>query len=161
MFKDVFNKVFKYNIKRGYILENILKELLSGDDDFKFDLKYPGWKPDLVIMELFIVELKIGSNFDTKKGVSEVKKLQENIQKHYPYAAGMIVCWAASDEDLKLTCWKNENTNVSVITGRRFCEHYLDLDFDEVNKKVLDKEKEFIQEIFQDFQNQGIIKDLT
>lgn len=74
----------------------------------------------------YIVEMKDGNNFDTKKAPSEVEtliKCQNAISSKIPFSTSIhICCFNQSNKDLIVSGFKNAITKDQAMTGEEFCQ---------------------------------------
>ena len=98
-------------------------------------------EPDLILLthkQVFVVEIKLGSNFDTSKSKGEREKLLEvcNVLKKKCSkgieVTPMFVCWRC--KDMKEASIKDEKLREIAIAGEEFANKF------NVNKKFVDDE---------------------
>lgn len=137
------------NISNGvYLCE---KRVLRESENFKLK----SHEPDFLVLILcesdtaprvcHIVELKDGSQFDTKKSKSEHERLEEYaifLGPRIPFAVDFyICCFNENDKDVIKTGLKNEFALDEILTGRDFCD-LIGIDYE----SVVTKRKESIKD---------------
>lgn len=89
----------------------------------------------------YVVELKDGDAFDTKKSHAEKEMLQtfvNHLAPKIPFRTKFYVCcFNQPDKEKIVSGFKNEFTIDEVMTGREFCE-ILGIDYDEIVKMRMD-----------------------
>lgn len=119
-------------------------------------------EPDYVIFKInkkkkhcYIIELKDGHNFDTKKTKGEKNNLQAfetRISRQIEYSTSIHICAFNKEnkDDIKKGLKNNFNFN-EILTGREFCE-LLNIDYDyiiEYRKKDIDDNiNYFLEELY-------------
>lgn len=105
-----------------------------------------GWKDGQ--RHIFVVELKDGDNFDTKKSAAEQEVVQGFISQHkrnLPYpVTGHICCFNQSDKEQIVRGFKENIVLEEAMTGQEFCE-LLDLDYQDILKQRGDHAQENLQ----------------
>lgn len=90
-------------------------------------------EPDLLILKIdnykkhcYIVELKDGDNFDTKKAQGEIKLLtdfQKEISSRFQYTTSIhICCFNQPNKRLIVSGFKNSITSDMAMTGQELCD---------------------------------------
>ncbi len=109
--------------------------------DSKYNVK--GHEPDLIIFSLdnngrgecYIIELKVGAAFDTKKSDGEKETLEicrSVLGPKLPFITNSYLCaFHAEDRQEIVTGLKGRFGQEEVLTGRELCE-ILSLDYDEI-----------------------------
>jgi hypothetical protein len=118
-------------------------------------------QPDFVILKIenyerhcFIIELKDGDNFDTKKSAGEKMLLQtfeKYISTKIQYTTSIhICCFNQSDKNKIITGFKNKINENEAMTGEEFCKllkiNYLNI-IDNRKTDQLDNLECFIEEL--------------
>lgn len=99
-------------------------------------------EPDFLVFEItsndkkcYVVELKDGDNFDTKKSGAEKKMLEKYVQEKgskLPFTVDYYICsFNQSDKQEIVEGFKHAFSIDKVMTGRELCE-ILGIDFDEI-----------------------------
>lgn len=122
----------------------------------KSKLNLKGTEPDFLIFnvrqhqrnnECYVIELKDGDSFDTKKSTSE----KNNLSKFVTYIAPkisfkikfFICCFNQSSKEQIVNGFKSKFTIDEVMTGREFC-NLLNINYDEiVNQRQSDAKENF------------------
>ncbi|MBE5917276.1 MAG: restriction endonuclease [Pseudobutyrivibrio ruminis] len=117
--------------------------------DSKYKLKEH--EPDFLIIKVahpgmcYVIELKDGDNFDTKKSVSEKEHLKEfatHISSLVPFRAKYYICCFNQDDKKKIVAgFKKKFTEDEVITGKELC-NLLGINYDDI---VKDREKDTLE----------------
>lgn len=136
----------------GIAIDDLDAFLSNGNDGVYIASKYvirasksiqsPSAEPDFLIFQregvvrrCFVVELKDGDTFDTKKSsgeVSSLNKFAQSVGSTLPYSTAIKVCsFNQSDKDAIVIGLKNEVAINQVWTGREFCE-LLGFNFDSI-----------------------------
>lgn len=112
-------------------------------------VQFPGAEPDYLVFvrdgakrECFVLELKDGDQFDTKKSSGEVGNLtafSTNVGSRLPYATSIKVCsFNQEDKQAIVIGFKQAIDEHMVWTGREFCR-LMGFDFDAiVNERKAD-----------------------
>ncbi len=106
--------------------------------------KLAGHEPDFIAFTVnkaknicYVVELKDGDAFDTKKSLAEKEMLElfvNHLAPKIPFRTKFyICCFNQSDKDKIVTGFKNVFTIDEVMTGREFCD-ILGIDYDAIVK---------------------------
>lgn len=113
-------------------------------------LNFPHGEPDFMVFkrrkgkqECYVIELKDGHMFDTKKAAAERRAMHSFVERnaqHLQYRVHCYFCAFNQDSrDAIVRGFKNEITIEEAITGREFCE-LLELDYDEIaNARQVDQ----------------------
>ena len=107
-------------------------------------LKFPQGEPDFLVFkrrkgrqECFVIELKDGHMFDTKKASAERRAMHSFVERnaqHLQYRVHCHFCaFNQSNRDAIVRGFKNKITREEALTGREFCK-LLELDYDEIAK---------------------------
>ena len=108
-------------------------------------LDFSGAEPDFIVFErkgkqqhCYIIELKDGDTFDTKKASGEresmLRFVSQNAQR-IPYRISVHFCCFNQDDPLEIVRgFKNKIEKEEAMTGRQFCE-LLELDYDAIVKE--------------------------
>jgi hypothetical protein len=162
---DLLSKCHATTIRAGNELEKIVLErsnqILDLDEFLARDIHPDGvwvaskrivrksrrldtskYEPDFVIFRrkapeqrCYIVELKDGDAFDTKKSAGEAANLREFLHRIAPEirfeAAWYMCCFHASSKEGIVHGFKSRITKGQALTGREFCQ-LLEIDFDEI-----------------------------
>ena len=161
----IFSRIHSTVISSGTELERIIRDKTKAIDNLDEFLKqeimadgvvvahkskikkcktldFAGAEPDFIIFkrkdgkqQCYIVELKDGHSFDTKKSAAEHQQMYAFIRKnaqHMQYVVSAHFCAFNKDnrEDI-VKGFKNKITIEEAMTGREFC-HLLELDYDEI-----------------------------
>ena len=105
-------------------------------------LQFPQGEPDFLIFKrrdqkqyCYVVELKDGHMFDTKKSQAEYEAMQTFIQqssRHLPFQVQCYFCaFNQENRDAIVKGFKGKIKTNEAITGRGFCE-LLEIDYDEI-----------------------------
>ena len=105
-------------------------------------LDFGGSEPDFVIFRrrdgrqhCYVVELKDGDNFDTKKAAAEHRSMHEFISKNAPHmhftVSAHICCFNQDSREAIVTGFKRKITFDEAMTGREFCD-LLEIDYDSI-----------------------------
>lgn len=105
-------------------------------------------EPDFIIFTInnhdkqcYVVELKDGDTFDTKKSSAEKKMLSDfanHIGRMIQFITNPYICsFNQSDKDTVVTGFKNVFKDSEVLTGREFCD-ILGIDYDAIVKQRQD-----------------------
>lgn len=120
-------------------------------------------EPDFIVFtisptkkECYVVELKDGDDFDTKKSLAEKEMLTDYVKHLAPQIAfrtrPYICSFNQSDKEAIVNGFKRKFTIDEVMTGREFCE-ILDIDYDAIvkmrKKDAEDNFKYVIEKIFE------------
>ena len=121
---------------------NISKQYTSNNKAIALDALY------LTDDKIYVVEIKDGSNFDTKKSSGEVHKLKkaaEIISLNDPHKRKCelkIVLWNC--DDLKDSSFKDKEATSWLMRGKDFSK-LIEVDFDFLNqKRTLDKDENYL-----------------
>lgn len=93
----------------------------------------PTQEPDFVVLKIenskkhcYIIELKDGCNFDTKKSAGEKNSLKEfeaYIATKIPYTTSIHICsFNQLDKKLIKAGFKNKFTDSEILNGKEFCD---------------------------------------
>lgn len=125
--------------------------------------KLPGHEPDFIAFSVnkaknlcYVVELKDGDAFDTKKSLAEREMLQlfmNHLAPKIPFRTKFyICCFNQSDKTKIVTGFKNVFTAEEVMTGREFC-NILGVDYDAIVKlrkdDAVDNFKYVVEKMFE------------
>ena len=154
---DVFiNKCDKGIIADGAYL--CTKKVLK-----KSEFKLAGHEPDFIVFTIdnaknlcYVVELKDGDAFDTKKSLAEKEMLQlfvNHLAPKIPFRTKFyICCFNQFDKDKIVIGFKNVFSINEVMTGREFC-NILGIDYDMIvkmrNNDAEDNFKYVVQKMFE------------
>lgn len=117
-------------------------------------LKFPEGEPDFLVFkrrdgtqECFVVELKDGHLFDTKKAMAERRAIHSFVERNAQYLQFRVRCYFCcfnqDDRDAIVKGFKGKISKNEAITGKEFCE-LLELDYDEiVNARKADQSDNF------------------
>lgn len=111
-----------------------------------------GHEPDFIALKVdktknicYVVELKDGDAFDTKKSLAEKEMLKlfvSHLAPKIPFRTKYyICCFNQSDKEKIVVGFKNVFSLDEVMTGREFCE-FLNVDYDSIVKLRRDDTKE-------------------
>jgi len=93
---------------------------------------------------LYIVELKDGDAFDTKKSVGEIESLRNfknHISENVPYKTLMIICsFNQTNKEKIIQGFKNKIKFEEAYTGKEFCK-LIDIDYEEILKERKNKDQ--------------------
>lgn len=118
-------------------------------------------EPDLVIFEIsesnrncYIIELKDGDNFDTKKSQGEfegLEKYKNHLGSKITFITNFFICsFNQNEKELIVKGFKNVFNINQVMTGRQLCD-LLKIDYDKIienrKKDAEDNKKYFIEEL--------------
>jgi hypothetical protein len=106
-------------------------------------------EPDFVILKMdknkkhcYIIELKIGYMFDTKKTKGErelIKKFEDRIAKKIQYTTQFnICCFFETDKTKICEGLKNDFNTEEVMTGEELCQ-LLEIDYNEIVKATFNE----------------------
>jgi hypothetical protein len=124
-------------------------------------IDFTGQEPDFVVLKsekpkrhCYIIELKDGDNFDTKKAASEklsLQKFESYISTKIQYTTSIHVCCFNQSEKTKIvTGFKNKINLDEAMTGEEFCKllkiDYLNI-IDSRNNDQIDNLEYFIEEV--------------
>lgn len=107
-------------------------------------------EPDFLILKkenkaLYIVELKDGDAFDTKKSAGEVEALRRfknHISENVPYKTPILVCcFNQTDKKKIIQGFKNQVKPAEAFTGKEFCE-LIGIDYQAIVKERIKDQKE-------------------
>ena len=113
-------------------------------------LNFPQGEPDFLVFkrrkgkqECFVIELKDGHVFDTKKASAERRAMHSFVERnaqHLQYRVHCHFCaFNQSSRDAIVRGFKDKITREEAMTGREFCK-LLELDYDEiVNARQVDQ----------------------
>jgi len=105
-------------------------------------IDFPGSEPDFLIFKrrdskqnCYVVELKDGHQFDTKKASAERQSIHSFIERsahqlQYRVSAHFC-CFNQTDRKAIVAGFKNKITRQEAMTGREFCD-LLEIDYDEI-----------------------------
>ncbi len=158
-------------LSNSNVIEN-LDQFLSMDDkkgvflcpkkvikNSKYKLKEH--EPDLVIFEIsennrncYIIELKDGDNFDTKKSLGEFESLEQyknHLGSQITFITNFFICsFNQNDKELIVKGFKNVFNINQVMTGRELCD-LLKINYDKIIEKrkqdAEDNKKYFTEEL--------------
>lgn len=111
----------------------------------KSNFKLPAQEPDFIVFEVnsksknlcYIIELKDGDAFDTKKSIAEKEMLESFVNYLSPKipfrTKYYICCFNQSDKNKIVSGFKNIFVLENVMTGREFCD-ILDINYDNIVK---------------------------
>ena len=128
-------------------------------------LNYAGSEPDLMVVrrsktqiDCFVVELKDGDAFDTKKAAAEQRSLHSFIARNTPvlpgyyYVHARVCSFNQDDRDVIYAGFKGKVPPDEIMTGREFCA-LLGLDYDDIREtREADQEDNlafFIEELLE------------
>lgn len=105
-------------------------------------LDFSGSEPDFVLFHrrdgnkhCYVVELKDGDNFDTKKAAAERKSMSDFISmnaQYVPYTMSAHICCLNQESREEIVVGlKNKITLQEAMTGREFCE-LLEIDYGDI-----------------------------
>ncbi len=118
-------------------------------------------EPDLIIFEInqdskncYIIELKDGDNFDTKKADGEfsvLEKFKNHLGAQIQFITHFFICsFNQENKDIIVKGFKNRFTTEQVMTGEELC-HLLDISYDTILKErthdAQDNRNYFIEEL--------------
>lgn len=124
-------------------------------------IDYSEQEPDFVVLKseknkrhCYIIELKDGDNFDTKKSSSEklsLKKFESYISTKIQYTTSIhVCCFNQSDKSKIVAGFKNKITINEAMTGEEFCKllkiNYLNI-IDSRKNDQIDNLEYFIEEL--------------
>lgn len=113
-------------------------------------LNFPQGEPDFLVFkrrkgrqECFVIELKDGHMFDTKKASAERRAMHSFVERnaqHLQYRVHCHFCaFNQSSRDAIVRGFKSKITREEALTGREFCK-LLELDYDEIaNARQVDQ----------------------
>lgn len=117
----------------------------------KLDVKYSEYaikkkEPDFIIFDIrnngntcYIIELKAGDNFDTKKSASEREQLidfaSEFSKKIKCYTEFRICCFNQNDKEAIVAGLKNKFNIDEVLTGKEFCE-WIGISYEDIQTAI-------------------------
>lgn len=113
-------------------------------------LNFPQGEPDFLVFkrrkgrqECFVIELKDGHMFDTKKASAERRAMHSFVERnaqHLQYRVHCHFCaFNQSSRDTIVRGFKSKITREEALTGREFCK-LLELDYDEIaNARQVDQ----------------------
>ena len=113
-------------------------------------LNFPQGEPDFLVFkrrkgrqECFVIELKDGHMFDTKKASAERRAMHSFVERnaqHLQYRVHCHFCaFNQSSRDAIVRGFKSKITKEEALTGREFCK-LLELDYDEIaNARQVDQ----------------------
>ena len=116
--------------------------------------------PDFVTLKTvkthcYIVELKVGKNFDTKKSRAEydnLKSFLDNIANQIPYTSSIHICsFYETDKDAIYKGFKKKFEMKEILTGKEFCR-LLEIDYEEImniHKRHQEENLRFFKEKFE------------
>lgn len=132
-------------------------------------------EPDLIIFELkengtnkcYIIELKDGDNFDTKKSKSELnslKKYREHLGVKIQFITQFYICsFNQINKDLIVKGFKNEFSNSEVMTGKELCD-LLNINYNDIlnirKEDAIDNYLYFIKELYLIDKIRKLIRDI-
>ena len=145
---------FRENPKKGISIAT--KRTVKGTE-FSIDKN----EPDYIVFEIgkkricHIVELKWGTDFDTKKAKGEIVQLKncgKGIAENIEYMTEIhMVCFTAADREQIHKGFKKFVDKKDAMTGREFCK-MLGISFDSIEnpirKSYMPNRKFFIKELF-------------
>ena len=99
-------------------------------------------EPDLIVFEInpsekncYIIELKDGDNFDTKKSDGEFENLEKyknHLGSKIPFVTNFFICcFNQESKDLIVKGFKNRFNVEQVMTGKQLC-NLLGIDYDTI-----------------------------
>ena len=105
-------------------------------------LNFPDAEPDFLIFKrrdkqqnCYVVELKDGHVFDTKKASAERRSIHSFIERNAPHlqyrVAAHFCCFNQDNRDAIVTGFKRKITKDEAMTGREFCT-LLEIDYDKI-----------------------------
>lgn len=105
-------------------------------------INFPDSEPDFLIFKrreerqnCYVVELKDGHQFDTKKATAERQSIHSFIEQsahQLPYrVSAHFCCFNQDDRDAIVVGFKNQITQQEAMTGQEFCD-LLEIDYDEI-----------------------------
>ncbi len=150
-FGTELERLIKSKVNRITELDDFLKSEIMPDGIYLADkrqlkasetLDFGGSEPDFVIFRrrdgkqhCYVVELKDGDNFDTKKAASEHRSLHEYISKNAPLmhftVTAHFCCFNQDSREAIVTGFKRKITLEEAMTGREFCG-LLEIDYDSI-----------------------------
>jgi len=107
-------------------------------------------EPDFVVIKTFkrhcyIIELKDGDMFDTKKSLAEkqnLKHFEDAISRKLPCTTSIHICSFNQESRAKIVAgFKGKFTEDEVLTGKEFCE-ILQINYEEIINKRKEDEKD-------------------
>jgi hypothetical protein len=128
------------------------------------------FEPDLLIFNIdlhkhhcYIIELKDGDNFDTKKSQGEsdlLKEFQSYFSSKIPFTTSIhICCFNQNDKDKIVEGFKKKITKEMAMTGQELCK-LLSIDYDNIIKQRSNHQIQNVDYFLDQLLTIGIIKKL-
>lgn len=155
MYKQISNIVVKENIAKGNRLHKELKYITKDFNNWEHNVRYAiaGKKRktevDIVTPD-YIIELKYGYEYDTKKAKAEVDTLLRVKETLEIIKTPVIVLWKAKSikDIIKFKC--EDSKNVIILTGQEFCREIIGDEsiYDAVSGVLLEEERKVLDKIY-------------